>query len=146
MAAMLAGCLILSLFAWHHRVEVDDAKVHPAILARQSPFRTVRTAIYDDGGSMSVALEDALGESLFVMLPHPLFQHSVHGKLFLGHYLDGIEVDEEKYPDTRSALLIIIEDHSTRQPADLGVCWRLSTHPLDRIRFMMKRILGHYNM
>ncbi|WFB34497.1 hypothetical protein P3T73_10025 [Kiritimatiellota bacterium B12222] len=78
------------------------------------------------------------------MLPHPISDTSAYGKLFIGSYKDGNEIDETMYPDTRRVLLEIVESRSERQLEDLGVNWSLSQHALDKIRILTKSVLGYY--
>lgn len=126
------------------RPEANPQDVHPALRDLVLPVETY-TIWHADGGSATVGFRDSNGKQVTFMLPHPMSDPSYYGKLYLGYYEDGEEIDEQRYPDTRLAIFRILERYENRYPSDADVLSKLNPTLIDEIRLRFKWFTGYYS-
>lgn len=133
------------LVVFSFRPDVDPEKVDPKVREIEAPLRNVALAWYTDGGSKAIGMEDASGTTFLFMLPHPMMQPKYYDKLFDGHYEDGREIDEVEFPDTRTALLNLIEGSGSRSAYAAGILWKLNDNWIVKCRIFLRHHTGYYD-
>ena len=132
--------LLLCALPWAiwYEPPTDDRLVHPSVLSIRQPIQKVASSFYGDGGSSSVSIKDAGGTWHSFWVAYPMSNPGIRGKLFIGHYTDGVAVDENAYPHTRRALFSLTE-HLTTPLQYCGIAFtRLADNPLYIVRAHLK--------
>jgi hypothetical protein len=102
---ILVGLLSGALWIFRPYTSYNKAKVHPSIASLVQPFKTIATAYWMDGGSLSILLVDSRGIEFVACLPEPDYR-----RLFIGasHYCDAGAVEIPDPQDSIACLLDMI--------------------------------------
>jgi hypothetical protein len=102
----------------------DISRVHPSLSELATPYQSVSTGYFADGGSISITIVDRAGRRLEMALP----VSSDHGRSYPQHFIGATHISESGAveiaftDDTRRMLISIIEDHrSARDCSNLAL-------------------------
>lgn len=144
-ALVLVGLIvILILIVLFVKPQPDPDKVHPAIRDLTLPLHQTGSAYYMDGGSVEIFLIEEDQSETVVWLPSEMSHPTITGHLMLGKYGSRTRIDETKYPDTRLAILRLIETYSDHTTQDGIAASRLSVNALEQIRTISRFFSGYY--
>lgn len=142
--AIILAVIGFVILVMTYRPSIDPELVHPEIRRVKEPTDRLNVSYHTDGGSVSIYGRDAEGEEFYFMLPHPMGQPSFHDTLYIGYYKEGEKVDEVKYPDSRSALFLLVETHGPGYLDDVSALSRLSRGYLTKLRVVINFHTGYY--
>jgi hypothetical protein len=93
----------------------DLNRVHPSLRQLATPYQTVRTSDYLDGGSIGVVIVDRDGRRLLLALPVSYEDGRKYPRLFVGatHTSKTGAVEVAFSEDTRRMLISVIERHGS---------------------------------
>ena len=91
----------------------DLNRVHPSLRQLATPYQSVGTGYYLDGGSIAVVIVDRDGRKLLLALPVSYEGGRKYRKLFIGatHTSKTGAVEVAFSEDTRRMLISVMEDH-----------------------------------
>lgn len=107
---MIVVALVVVLWVWPSP-EYNLAGVHPSLRELATPYQSVYTGCFLDGGSLSVRIVDKNGRVAEFALP--VDSQCSYPRLFIGvrHVSDTNAVEVAFTQDTRRALISIIDTH-----------------------------------
>ena len=113
---------LLVIFLWP-TAGYDISRVYPKLRELSSPYQSVKTAYYLDGGSIGVAITDRDGHKLELALPVSAKNGRSYPQLFVGamHASKTNAVEVEFAEDTRRMLISTIEEFRTRIDSDAAL-------------------------
>jgi hypothetical protein len=93
----------------------DISRVHPCLRELATPYQSVGTSYYLDGGSIGITITDRDGRKLQLALPVSEERGRSYPQLFMGatHRSKTNAVEIAFSEDTRRMLISVIEDHRT---------------------------------
>jgi hypothetical protein len=97
----------------------DRSRVHPSLRELATPYQSVSTGYYLDGGSIGVVIVDRDGRRLLLALPVSYEGGRKYRKLFIGatHTSKTGAVEVAFSEDTRRMLISVMEEHRS-SPGD----------------------------
>ena len=133
--AMAFGGLALLFWPWP---PYSRSKVDPALQALVTPYRSVVTEYYLDGGSVGIRITDRNGTSVEFALPVTAGKSQKYERVLVGamHSRDGGKsaVPVEHGSDTKNMLIQIVERYSSSDIDGMAALLALRGAPRDYLR------------
>lgn len=124
----------------------DPSRVDPRLLALQPPYRSVRTVIWMDGGSVGIEIIDRDGKCEKFAIPARLGETNRHSKVYVGALYDrrpgAVEIVDPDH--TKRMLICILRDYPHRNAHDDFCLMLLRRYPKDVLRVFFHKLAGHY--
>ena len=122
----------------------DMSRVHPALRELATPYQSVRSSYYLDGGSVGITIVDRDGHRLQLALPVSGQRGRPYPRLFVGATSSSTPgaVEVEFTEDTRRMLISIIEQH--QNGSHDAVLLALRGAPRDYARTLSRAAVSFY--
>jgi hypothetical protein len=113
-ALFLLAILVAALLLWP-TAGYDISRVHPSLRELATPYQSVSTGYYLDGGSIGITIVDRDAHKLDLALPVSSKGGRSYPQLFIGatHSSKTGAVEVAFSDDTRRMLISVIEHHQT---------------------------------
>ena len=145
-AAALVVAVVCVWFFWPlpgYKIE----RVHPRLRVLKTPYQSVTTAYYMDGGSIGIKIVDRDGVMEQFAIPAHLGEPDRHTRVYVGVMYDrkpgAIEIENPM--DTKRMLVSILAANPNRTPNDDFVLALLGCRPMDFAHVLFHRWKGDYD-
>ena len=135
--------VVTAILAWP-TAHYDVSRVHPSLRELATPYRSVFTGYYLDGGSIGITIVDREGRKLLLALPVSSEGGRSYPRLFIGakHARETNAVEVVLSEDTRRMLISIIEQHqSAADSGDIALV-ALRGSPRDYVRIYSHAVVS----
>jgi hypothetical protein len=141
---LFAACLTFWFF--RPSPSYDITRVEPRLRALQTPYRSVKTGYYMDGGSVAVEIIDRDGKLEQFAIPAHLGETNRYTKVFVGAMHDrkpgAVEVFDSE--QTKRMLIEVIASMPDRTPYDDFNLMSLRRRPSDFALCLIHKLRGKY--
>ena len=124
----------------------DLTRVEPRLRSLQTPYRSVTTGYYMDGGSIGIEIVDGTGQREQFAIPAHLGDTNRYGRVFVGAMHDrkpgATEVADSE--NTKRMLIQILAATSGRSPHDDYCLMALRRRPSDYAVCLIHKWRGQY--
>ena len=136
--------LVLTVALLWPTASYDINQVHPSIRELSTPYQSVTTSFYLDGGSIGITIIDRDSKKLALALPVSSENGTSYPRLFIGatHSSKDGAVEADFSDDTRRILISVIEQHSQPNDGSDIVLMALRGAPRDYARIGSRVAVG----